>query len=108
MPAVEQGAPIDNEPMQEHIHVISGGETLADNSLPARKAYPCQAIHVDSGAHVTPYEESITFTHANKENVLMPHDDSLVILAVIAKHSIDHILMDSDSSINLIYWNCFE
>ena len=39
---------------------------------------------------------------------MLPHDDPLVISAVIAKHPIERILVDNGSSVNLIYWNCFQ
>ena len=38
----------------------------------------------------------------------MPHDDPLVITATVSKHPIERVLVDSDSSVNLMYWNCFE
>jgi len=44
--------PIDNEPTQAHIHIISRGETLAGHSLVARKSYAHQALYVDFVAHV--------------------------------------------------------
>ena len=53
-------------------------------------------------------EEPITFTPADRGDIILPHDDSMVIFAVIAKHPISRILMDSDSSVILIYWNCFK
>jgi len=53
-------------------------------------------------------EEPIIFTPVDKGNVIIPHDDLVVISAVVAKHPIGRILVDSNNSINLIYWNCFE
>ena len=55
-----------------------------------------------------PNEQPIAFTLVNQGNIFMLHNDSLVILAVIAKDPIERILVDSVSSINLIYWNCFK
>ena len=42
------------------------------------------------------------------EEIILPHDDPMVITAVIAKNPISRILVNSGSSVNLIYWNCFE
>ncbi|XP_052185282.1 uncharacterized protein LOC127796919 [Diospyros lotus] len=53
-------------------------------------------------------EEPITFTPADRGDIILPHNDPMVISAVIAKHPISRILVDSGSSVNLIYWNCFE
>ena len=92
----------------DRIHVISGGENLAGDSSSARKVYARQALHVDSVARVQEDEYPIIFTPEDQGNVLLPHDDPLVISAIIAKHLIKRILVDSGSSVNLLYWNCFE
>ena len=69
------------------------------------RSYAHQALHVDSVARVEEDEDSIIFTPENQRDVLLPHDDPLVIFAVIAKHLIERILVDSGSSVNLLYWN---
>jgi len=51
-------------------------------------------------------EEPITFTPADRGDIILPHDDPMVISRVIAKHPINRILVDNGSSVNLIYWNC--
>ncbi|XP_052193948.1 uncharacterized protein LOC127802273 [Diospyros lotus] len=101
-------APPDNEPTHQAIHVISGGETLAGSTSSSRKAYARQAYQVNSVMEVREDEEPITFTPADRGDIILPHDDPMVISAVIAKHPISRILVDSGSSVNLIYWNCFE
>ncbi|XP_052210357.1 uncharacterized protein LOC127813436 [Diospyros lotus] len=53
-------------------------------------------------------EEPITFTPADRGDIILPHDDPMVISATVAKHPVSRILVDSGSSVNLIYWNCFE
>ena len=53
-------------------------------------------------------KEPITFTPADKGDIIVLHDDRMVISAIIAKHPIGIILMNSGNSINLFYWNCFE
>ena len=53
-------------------------------------------------------EEPITFTPLDRGDIILPHDDPMVITTVVAKLTISRILVDSGSSVNLIYWNCFE
>jgi len=53
-------------------------------------------------------EEPIIFTPIERGDIILPHDDLMVITTVVAKHPISRILVDSGSSINLIYWNYFE
>ena len=53
-------------------------------------------------------EEPIVFTPADKGDIVVPHDDPLVIYAVVAKHPVSRILVDNKSSVNPINWNCFE
>ena len=81
---------------------------VGDSSI-AQKAYAHarQALHVDSITQVKEDEDSIIFTLKDQADVLIPHDDSLISM-VIAKHPIERILVDSESSINLLYWNYFE
>ena len=74
----------------------------------ALKAYDRQTLHMDSVARVQEDEDPIIFMPKDQGDVLLPHDDPLVISAIIAKHPIERILVDSRSSVNLLYWNCFE
>ncbi|XP_052171631.1 uncharacterized protein LOC127787608 [Diospyros lotus] len=92
----------------ERIHVISGGENLVGDSFFTRKAYARQALCVDSVAKVQEDKDPIIFTPKDQGDVLLPHNDPLVISVVIAKHPIERILVDSERSANLLYWNCFE
>ena len=92
----------------DRIHAILGGENLAGDTSSAWKAYARQALHVDSVAMVQEDESPIIFTTEDQGDVLLPHDDPLVISSIIAKHPIERILVDSGSTINLLYWNCFE
>ncbi|XP_052204060.1 uncharacterized protein LOC127809334 [Diospyros lotus] len=98
----------DNEPTHQAIHVISGGETLAGDTSSSRKAYARQAYQVNSVMETREDEEPITFTPTDRGDIILPHDDPMVISAIVAKHPVSRILVDSGSSVNLIYWNCFE
>ena len=48
-------------------------------------------------------EEPIIFTPIDRGDITLTHDDPMVITAVVAKHPISRILVDSGSSVNLIY-----
>ena len=50
-------------------------------------------------------EKPITFTPADREDIILPHDNLMVIFVIVAKHPISRIPVDSDSSVTLIYWN---
>lgn len=104
----EQGPPVNNWAAHNAIHVISGGETMAGSTSSSKKSYAREAYQVNSVMRVSLNEEPITFTPEDQGDVLGPHDDPLVITAVIAKHLVSRILVDNGSSVNLIYKNCFE
>jgi len=58
---------------------------------------------MDSVVWVQEDEDPIIFTLEDQGDVLLLLDDPLVISAIVAKHSIERILVDSGSSINLLY-----
>lgn len=100
--------PLDNEPTQQAIHVISSGVTLAGDSSFSQKAYACLAYQVNYEEEIKENEDPITFTPDDQGYVILLHNDLLVILVVVTKHPIGRNLVNSGSSISLIYWNCFE
>jgi len=63
---------------------------------------------MDSVAIVQEDEDPIIFMPENQGNILLPHNDPLTISSVITKHPIKRILVDSGSSVNLLYWNYFK
>ena len=93
----------DNKPIHQTIHVISNGETLAGDTSSSRKAYTRQAYQVNSVMEVRENEEPITFTPTDRGDIILPYDDAMEISTVIPKHPINRILVDSSSSVNLIY-----
>ncbi|XP_052182016.1 uncharacterized protein LOC127794803 [Diospyros lotus] len=99
---------LDNEPTQQAIHVISRRETLGGDTSASRKTYARQAYQVNSVMEVRDDEEPITFVPADRGDIILPHDDPMVISAVVAKHPISRILVDNGNYVNLIYRNCFE
>lgn len=47
-------------------------------------------------------KNEISFEEDDRENVLDPHDDGLVITLYVAKHFVRRILVDGDSFVNII------
>lgn len=105
---IDKNPPLANKLTHQAIHVISGGETLTSDSSTSRKTYARLAYQISSVIETRENEEPITFTPANRGDIIILHDDSMVILAIIAKHPIGRILVDNGSLVNLLYWNCFE
>ncbi|XP_039128920.1 uncharacterized protein LOC120265067 [Dioscorea cayenensis subsp. rotundata] len=99
---------LDNKPSHPAIYVIIGGETLAGKTSISRKAYARQAYEVKSIMKTQENKEPITFTAEDQGDVVMPHDDAMVISETIMKFPVERILIDNGSSVNLIYWNFFE
>ena len=81
---------------------------MAGDSSTSRKAYAREAYQVNSIGKLEGDEQPIIFTPEDRGDIRLPHDDPMVISAIMAKHPIERILVDSGSSVNLIYWNCFE
>lgn len=98
----------DNKPTMDKINVISGGENMVGDSNATQKTYAHLMLHMDSLEKVLEDEDPIIFTPRDQGDVLLPHDDPLVISAIIAKHLVERIFVDNGSSMNLLCWNCFE
>jgi len=101
-----ENPPLDNKPVHQPIYVILGNESMGGDST-SRKAYARQAYRVASIMEVKENEKPITFMSADRGDIIIPHDDPLVISIIIAKHPISRILVDNGSSVNLIYGNYF-
>lgn len=53
-------------------------------------------------------QEDITFIEEDSWGVQHPHDDALVVTLVIANHRTRRVLIDNDSSIDILYLFTFE
>ena len=51
---------------------------------------------------------SITFTNSNLERVQHPHPDSLVIQLKMNNYDVRRILVDTDSSVEVMYYDLFK
>ena len=52
--------------------------------------------------------EDVVFTETNASWVHHPHEDALVITTKIVNSLIHRVLIDSGSTVNILYWNAYQ
>ncbi|RZR99542.1 hypothetical protein BHM03_00029107 [Ensete ventricosum] len=88
--------------MERQVDVIIGGLTMGDDSSSARKAYAHTEVYKRHRAQGDP---EITF---ESESEYPDHDDSLVITAHIASPRVRRIMIDTGSSVDILYLDAFQ
>ena len=53
-------------------------------------------------------EPAITFTDEDVERIHHPHDDAIVITLLIANYTIRRVLVDNESSVDILYYPTFQ
>ncbi|CAL2237457.1 unnamed protein product [Prunus armeniaca] len=97
------------------ISTISGGPTLAGSSNRSVKQYMRSAhypqifgIEVNRHHKVSKVGwEPITFYEEEEEGILYPHDDPMIIRAEIIDYDVGRVLIDTGSSVNVIFSDAF-
>ena len=93
--------------------MILGGFAGGGESSSARKAH-LRSIRLGEIAKVQAVSKlprldiSITFSDSDLEGCQHPHDDPLVIRAVVAIKTIHRVLVDNGSSANIIFASTFD
>ena len=110
--AEPQGLPGDlrsQETKLHQIHIISGGLEAGDVSHPAVKENT-NGVGDDPESIKSehPGTDKIGFTFEEREKVLAPHHDALVISLTIANCLVKRILVDSGSSCNIIFQAAYQ
>ncbi|CAL8995965.1 unnamed protein product [Prunus brigantina] len=108
-----QQAPAKNA--NRHISTISGGPTLAgpSNRLVkqyVRAAHYPQVFGIEADRHRKFAKvgwEPITFSEEEEEGIIYPHDDPMIIRAEIADYDVSRVLIDTGSSVNVIFADAF-
>ena len=100
------------QPLGE-IHVISGGFAGGGESSSARKAHlrsirSGEVMEVQAVSKLPQLDTAITFSDSDLEGCQHPHDDPLVIRAVVANKTIHRVLVDNGSSANIIFVAAFD
>ena len=100
------------QPLGE-IHVISGGFVGGGESGSARKAHlrsirSGEVMEVQVVSKLPRLDTSITFSDYDLEGCQHPHDDPLVIRAVVANKTVHRVLVDNGSSADIIFVSAFD
>ncbi|CAL2267229.1 unnamed protein product [Prunus armeniaca] len=96
--------------------MISGGPTLAGPSNRSVKQYVCDAHYPqvfsieENRCRKVPKVgwEPITFSEDGEEWIIYPHDDPMIIRAEIADYDVGRVLIDTGSSVNVIFADAFK
>ena len=100
------------QPLGE-IHVISGGFAGGGESSSARKAHlrSIRSVEIEEIQAVSKQprlDTSITFSDLDLEGCQHPHDDPLVVRAVVANKIVHRVLVDNESSADIIFVSAFD
>ena len=100
------------QPLGE-IHVIPGGFAGGGESSSARKAHLRSIRSADMGevqavSKVPRVDTTITFSDSNLEGCQHPHDDPLVVRAIMANTIVHRVLVDNESSADIIFASAFD
>ena len=110
-PPPQQTTTQHQQPLGE-IHVILGGFAGGGESISARKAHlrsirSREVMEVQAVSKLPRLNTAITFSDSDLEGCQHPHDDPLVIRAVVANKTIHRVLVDNGSSIDIIFASTF-
>lgn len=104
-----RGAPLTPEdfPTRGVINVIAGGLTDGDSNQ-AQKSHARQMESLAIGEEMAAQEvPSISFGPKDMYGVIFSHSDALVIQATIVNYEVAQVLVDSGSSVNVLYQEAF-
>ena len=93
--------------------MISGGFAGGGESSSARKAHlrsirSGEVVEVQAVSKLPRLDTSITFSDSDLEGCQHPHDDPLVIRAVVANKTVHRVLVDNGSSADIIFASAFD
>ena len=111
-PSPRQTTTQHQQPLGE-IQVISGGFAGGGESNSARKAHlrsirSTEIAKIQVVSKLPRLDTSITFSDSDLEGCQHPHDDPLVVRAVVANKTVHRVLIDNRSSADIIFASAFD
>ncbi|GFY87150.1 hypothetical protein Acr_05g0007890 [Actinidia rufa] len=104
----------DNRPTAGNIQTIHGGFGSGGCSTSSRKKHARSAFRsveeevYNLSSPCVGDQPPITFSSDDLRGLHLPHDDALVISAIIANFNVQRILIDSGSSADILFISAFE
>ena len=108
-----QPTPTQHQQPLGEIHVILGGFVGGGESNSTRKAHlrsirSGEVMEVQAVSKLPGLDTAITFSTSDLEGCQHPHDDPLVIRAVVDNKTIHRVLVDNGSSTDIIFASAFD
>ena len=93
--------------------MISGGFVGGGESSSARKAHlhsirSAEVREIQAVSKLSRLYTTITFSDSDLEGCQHPHDDPLVVCAIVANTTIHRVLIDNGSSADIIFASAFD
>ncbi|CAA0839165.1 Unknown protein, partial [Striga hermonthica] len=98
--------PGERAPKRGVIHMIAGGPTDGDSNAARKANLRADLENVAEVQIVHPVPE-LTFGAKDSHGILAPHNDALVVKAEIANYDVERILVDTGSSADIMFYECF-
>ena len=86
----------------------SGGESSSARKTHLRSFRSGETLKVQTVSKLPHWDATITFSDADLEGCQHPHDDPLVIRAVVANKKVHRVLIDNGSSTDIIFASAFD
>ncbi|XP_073138042.1 uncharacterized protein [Henckelia pumila] len=94
---------IANHPHRGMINMISGGTTDGDSGR-ARKAHGRRLENFEVNSQLScPTDPNISFGREYLKDVVVPHNNPLLVTLTIANYDVARIFVDTGSSVNIIF-----
>ena len=87
---------------------VGGGESSATRKAHLRSIRSAEVVEVQAVSKLPRLDTSITFSDSDLEGCQHPHDDPLVIRAVVANKMVHRVLVDNGSSVDIIFASAFD
>ena len=112
-PSPHQPALTQHQQPLGEIHVISEGFAGGGVSRSVRKAHlhsirTREMLEIQAVSKLPRLDTTITFSDSDMEGCQHPHDDPLVVKAVVANKTVRRVLVDNGSSIDIIFASAFD
>ena len=112
-PPPRQPTLVQHHPPLGEIHVNSGGFAGGEESNSPRKAHlrsirSGETIEVQTVSKLPRLDTTITFSDFDMEGCQHPHDNPLVIKAIVANKTIHRVLVDNERSADIIFASAFD